>query len=203
MLLEQAKEEEDTLIREIGTALQSDQMSIWAGRDLAPNTIYELLQYSQTSPGLLTGRAYHVWNRYFSEFNPGLSMSLFDQLYSAFDDAGLSSLLLVALRSKETKKQAKTLQAQLRFDWLSKGIKPELVFKYLMLDTQPEHLLDRQEMNVWLRYAAAYMEETKTIVTIKGTIESYYDEDAIETIINTAKTSSGERLANFVAANEA
>lgn len=110
MMPEQAKEDEDTLIKDIGTTLQREQMSIWKDERVDPRIIYISLQFGQTPPGLLTGRAYNIWNIYFTKNYPGRSLPIFDQLLSMFGNGGLSSLLFVAKRFEETEVQATKLQ---------------------------------------------------------------------------------------------
>lgn len=72
-----------------------------------------------------------------------------------------------------------------------------------MLNKHPEHLLERPEMNNWIRYARNFKKETGKAVTLKKTIKSYYDADAINTIFRTAKTDDGKILAAELAAPQA
>lgn len=198
MMLEESKKEKDTLVRTIGTTLQREQLEQWKEADISPHDLYGKLQSHQNNP---TGQAYDIWNLYYRMYNPGKSIPQIYQLHNAFGDAGLSLLLIVAKRSKETAVKAKMLQNQLEMVWLRKDVGPLLAFKHLMLDNNPMHLLDNPELGAWAAYANMYQMKHKTRVNVKGIFKHYYDADAIETILSTAKTGYGQVFRDYLKAS--
>lgn len=196
MMLDQAKREENTSIQAIGTRLQNEQMSFWIDHDFPPDRLYKILQANRVQPILLTGRAYDIWSTYFTKFNRDKALPLIDQLCQTFDDQSLSLLLLASKQSEETAAQASGLQFELEKVWLDKGISPELVFKYLLLDRTPTGLLDNPELTAWMRYADAYWMNTGTDVSLEEIIKTNFDAERIKIIIETAKTEGGKEYAD-------
>lgn len=204
MILEEATSEAGASLKTIGTELQMEHMSYWKDQEISSIQLYEMLQVDKHNPTLLLDPEYSIWSLYFSKFVPGESMELFDQLYYTFGDKGLSSLLSSARQSEKTLKLAIYLQRRLGHDWLSKGTEPKLVFEHLLLDKNPNGLLDQYEVRIWLWYAKKfsekYSEKTKTHMTLNEIIKNYDDADGIERIIDSETTLLGKKWAGELAA---
>lgn len=84
----------------------------WQSNGYDTRRLYHVLQSNPSHHRLLTGRAYHVWDLYFSNFIPGEFIPVFDQLMYTFGDVGLTSLI-AAKQSEEAAALATDLQLQL------------------------------------------------------------------------------------------
>ncbi|KAG3234772.1 hypothetical protein PI124_g20178 [Phytophthora idaei] len=113
----------------------------------------------------------------------------FDTLRATNSDTVLSQLLIAWKKAPDMEKVATSLQNKQLQTWLERGVSPQKVFKYLMLDDEAGNLFTSPQFKTWLDYSMDFKKANPRAdtTTIIDTLAAHYSDKTLARIIKTAK----------------
>ncbi|KAE9020735.1 hypothetical protein PR001_g13529 [Phytophthora rubi] len=121
----------------VAKQLQSELLENWLRSKKSPSSVFRVLKLNKAGDKAFESPVLAMWLKYvafFKDANPLVRVNVAEILKRYYANDVLGKMLIEALKVPSTKKIAKSTLDALTIGWMYQKVKPEMVYKWLLVD---------------------------------------------------------------------